>query len=122
MDYGIYSKEKCSSANAAAINKKRKLSSVDPVDSLKMGRRTDTTYIGGDDVELGCLEINKTNNQTKELLDGSIKMPTVMRDMLMKLVEESPTLVNELHILGYVIMGALQFKSRYFFFFYIYFI
>ncbi|KAI7859393.1 hypothetical protein BDC45DRAFT_475199 [Circinella umbellata] len=98
-------KEKPSTANAAATNRKRKLSAVEPTENLKMGRRTDTTYIGGDGVELGCLEIGKTNNQTKELMDGSIKMPVVMRDMLMKLVEETPSLVNKLHILGYMIMG-----------------
>ncbi|KAG2222833.1 hypothetical protein INT45_000448 [Circinella minor] len=88
----IYSKEKPSTANAAATDRKRKLSA-------------DTTYIGGDGVELGCLEIGKTNIQTKELMDGSIKMPVVMRDMLMELVEETTPLVNKLHILGYVIMG-----------------
>ncbi|KAI9466435.1 hypothetical protein BDB00DRAFT_872194 [Zychaea mexicana] len=70
-----------------------------------MGRRTDTTYIGGNGVELGCLEIGRTNDQTKEFIDGSIKMPMVMRDMLLKLVEENPALVNQLHILGYLIMG-----------------
>ncbi|KAI7858785.1 hypothetical protein BDC45DRAFT_564895 [Circinella umbellata] len=99
------SEEKSSSANAAATNQKRKLSAVEPVDNLKMGRRTDTSYIGGGDVELGCLEIGKASDQTKEFMDGSIKMPIVMRDMLLKLVEESQALVNELHTLGYVIMG-----------------
>ena len=63
----IYSKEKPSTANAAATNRKRKLSAVEPAENLKMGRRTDTTYIGGDRVELGCLEIGKTNNQIKDL-------------------------------------------------------
>ena len=50
--------------------------------------------------------------------DSSVKMPIVMKDMLMKLVEESPTPLNELHMLGYVIMGALQLIICYFFFLY----
>ncbi|KAI9484340.1 hypothetical protein BDB00DRAFT_153947 [Zychaea mexicana] len=104
-DIAALGKEKHSTASASATNQKRKLSAVDPVENLKMGRRTDTTYIGGNGVELGCLEIGRTNDQTKEFIDGSIKMPMVMRDMLLKLVEENPALVNQLHILGYLIMG-----------------
>ncbi|KAG2221872.1 hypothetical protein INT45_012516, partial [Circinella minor] len=105
LDYDVFSKEKSSSANAAATNQKRKLSAVEPVDNLKMGRRTNTNYIGGDGVELECLEVGKASDQTKEFMDGSIKMPIVMRDMLLKLAGKSPVLVNELHVLRYVIMG-----------------
>ncbi|KAI7851221.1 hypothetical protein BDC45DRAFT_572304 [Circinella umbellata] len=105
LDYDACSKEKSSTASAFATNQKRELSAVDPVENSKMGRRTDTAYIGGNDVEVGCLEIGKTNHQTKEFMDGSIKMPIAMKDMLMKLVEQNSSLVNQLHILGYLIMG-----------------
>lgn len=69
-----------------------------------MGRRTDTVYVAGN-VELGCLEIGGPTDQTKEWKDSRIKMPIVMKDMLLQIAETSPSIVNKVHILGYVING-----------------
>ncbi|KAI9488879.1 hypothetical protein BDB00DRAFT_771698, partial [Zychaea mexicana] len=99
-------KEKSSVANAEASNNKRKISAVNVVNSLKIGRRMDTVYVGAGDVELGCLKIGKTSDQTKEWSNGLIKMPIVMRDMLLKMVNRSPDLINKLHTMGYNINGT----------------
>ena len=104
----VNSKESSSTANASANNNKRKLSAIEPIERQKMGRRMDTVYAGKRQVEVGCMEIGKSINQTKEWQDGRLKMPIVMRDMLMSMVEETPALLHTLHTMGYSINGMLR--------------
>ena len=62
-----------------------------------MGRKVDEVYIGGD-IELGCMEIGGSSaDQTKELKDGQMKMPYVMKDMLLDIANKSPSLVHKVH-------------------------
>ena len=51
----------------------------------------DAVYVGGRK-ELGCMEIGHDVDQTKGLKDGSMKMPIVMKDMLLQIAEETPLL------------------------------
>ncbi|EIE83864.1 hypothetical protein RO3G_08569 [Rhizopus delemar RA 99-880] len=68
------SKEKGSMANADARNRKRLLSAMKQTPNAKQGHKMDTIYLAGDN-ELGCLEISGTNDTSKAMKDGQIKMP-----------------------------------------------
>ena len=99
------SKEKSSSANSTASNNKRKLSSTDEICRKAMGRKMDTVFIGGN-IELGCMEIGgRTEDHTKEMQDGSFKMPLVMKDMLVDIVNKTPSLLHDVGITGFCING-----------------
>ncbi|KAI9467450.1 hypothetical protein BDB00DRAFT_777725, partial [Zychaea mexicana] len=100
-----YRKEKSSKANAIATNKKCKLSAINEVQRRAASRKIDAVYIGGRR-GLGCMETGSTVDQTKELMDGYMKMPIVMKDMLLQIVEEAPSLLHEIDITGYVISGT----------------
>ncbi|KAL1933711.1 hypothetical protein VTP01DRAFT_7801, partial [Rhizomucor pusillus] len=99
-----YGTEKSSRANAAALNSKRRLSAVDEIENRKMGRKVDTVYVSGS-TELGCTEIGAVVDQTKAFKDSSIKMPSVLRDMLL-MVTYTPELLRECHVLGYSMNGG----------------
>ncbi|KAL7322444.1 hypothetical protein PS15p_211443 [Mucor circinelloides] len=55
--------------------------------------------------EIGCGECALVGgvNTTKEFQDAGFKMPKVMRDMMYKIVSDSPGLVHKLHIHGFYI-------------------
>ena len=97
-------KEKPCIANAAASNGKRKLSAIDEIQRKAMGRRMDAIYAGGG-IEPGCMEIGTAADLTKELKDGKMKMPVVLKDMLLQIVEAVPTLLHQPNVTGYVING-----------------
>ncbi|KAI9004825.1 hypothetical protein CLU79DRAFT_713434, partial [Phycomyces nitens] len=92
-------------ANSKPINSKRKLSSIEEVSRKATGRKMDSIYVGAD-MELGALEIGggKTND-TKDLKDGYLKLPTVMKDMLNDIVDKYPTIKEKVNIVGYNIQG-----------------
>ncbi|KAI9488956.1 hypothetical protein BDB00DRAFT_963026 [Zychaea mexicana] len=96
-------KEGSSKANADENNKKRCISAVDPAIHRKMGRKMDLLYESSGK-ELGCIEIGKDEDQTKEMKDGLLKMPIVMHDMLLQ-VAFSESLLRCVHVLGFVIVG-----------------
>ncbi|KAI8084432.1 uncharacterized protein BX664DRAFT_315990 [Halteromyces radiatus] len=92
--------EKSSVANSLAINNKRRLSAIDEICNKKMGRKMDTVYVAGD-FELGCLEMGGYSNQTKEWRDSRIKMAVVKKDMLLRIIDTAPAVINDVHVIGY---------------------
>ncbi|KAI9491022.1 hypothetical protein BDB00DRAFT_767813, partial [Zychaea mexicana] len=80
-----------------------KLSAIDPIERRRMGRRVDTVFASGP-IELGCTEIGSKNDQTKTLTDGSLKMPLVLRDMLLD-VTYAPSLLHRSHVVEYSMNG-----------------
>lgn len=102
--FSYQSKEKTSKANGFAKNAKRKLSAVDQVEHKRMGRRMDAIYEGSN-VELGCLEIGQISDQTKEMHDSKLKLPMVMKDMMLAIMTSAPDLLHHIHIVGYNING-----------------
>ncbi|KAG2217431.1 hypothetical protein INT45_000705 [Circinella minor] len=68
-------------ANSDAINKKRTVSASDSVMNRKMGHRVDVKYATCD-AEIGCIEIGKRHDQTKEMKGGLVKMTLIMHDIL----------------------------------------
>ncbi|CAO3593894.1 unnamed protein product [Absidia cylindrospora] len=57
-------------------------------------------------MEIGCLEADRTSNLTKAWDDGRLKMPIVMKDMLLEILNSNSVHVNDIHIIGYLISGA----------------
>jgi hypothetical protein len=96
----IISGEKCSKASADVANLNRSLGNFT---RQHCGRKMDYLFMTKDsDVELGCGECALLGgiNTTKELQDAGFKMPKVMRDMMYKIVADSPGLVHKLNIPG----------------------
>ncbi|KAI9472914.1 hypothetical protein BDB00DRAFT_793520 [Zychaea mexicana] len=96
--------EKSSEANASLVNQDRQLSSIMPITNQKMGRRVDTLFNCGH-IELGCTEIGATKDQTKEMHDSFLKMPIILRDMLL-LATFRPNLLHQSHVIGCSISGV----------------
>ncbi|KAI9493042.1 hypothetical protein BDB00DRAFT_764374, partial [Zychaea mexicana] len=103
----FYSTEVSSEANANAVNSSRQLSSVTAISNRKMGRRGDTMFKYGSE-ELGCSEVGATRDQTKAFCDCSMKMPLVLRDMLLSVTYDS-SLLHTAHVIGYSITGMYDF-------------
>ncbi|KAG2224773.1 hypothetical protein INT45_005297 [Circinella minor] len=96
--------EVSSEANAHAINSSRQLSSITAISNRKMGRRGDTIFKYGSE-ELGCSEVGAARDQTKAFRDCSMKMPLVLRDMLLSATYDS-SLLHAAHVIGYSIIGG----------------
>ena len=64
----------------------------------------DAIYIGGEK-ELGCMEIGREADQTKEWKDGKVKMPVVIQDELREIVQEATGLLHKVDIIGYAVHG-----------------
>ncbi|KAI8391810.1 uncharacterized protein BYT42DRAFT_558157 [Radiomyces spectabilis] len=94
------SKEKGSMANADALNPKRLLSAMKQAPNAKPGHRMDTIYLAGDK-ELGCLEIGGTSDISKAMKDGQMKLPIVMKDMLLRIAKTTNIRVTDIRIVGY---------------------
>ncbi|KAI8144670.1 hypothetical protein BJV82DRAFT_605789 [Fennellomyces sp. T-0311] len=97
-------KERSSAASAKASNSKRKLSSVDEITRKAMGRKMDTVYVGGE-IELGAMEIGGLQDDTKGFKDGMVKLPRVMKDMLVAIANKAPSCLRQTHITGFSING-----------------
>lgn len=95
-----------SNANSKGRNAKRKLSAITEVERAKFGNRMDVIYRSGI-TEYGCLEIGHKNNITKEMWDAEIKLPIVMKDILVSLTNVAVDLLHELHTTGYNISGKI---------------
>ncbi|KAI9491827.1 hypothetical protein BDB00DRAFT_747590, partial [Zychaea mexicana] len=54
--------------------------------------------------ELGCCEVGAAKDQSKAFHDCSLKMPLVLRDMLLQLTY-TPSLLHKSHVIGYSITG-----------------
>ena len=105
--FPLHSIEISSKANANAVNAYRQLSSTNAIANRKMGRRGDTIYKCGPR-ELGCCEVGAAQDQTKEFRDCALKMPLVLRDMLLALTYD-PSLLHKSHVIGYSISGRYDF-------------
>ncbi|KAI9345952.1 hypothetical protein BD770DRAFT_413887 [Pilaira anomala] len=113
-------KEKASTANRSENNSKRKLSSVEEMTRKVIGRKMNSVYIGAE-LELGAAENESRGKEyttqhpengnkkddTKNLSDGYLKLPIVMKDMLKNIVENYPEIRNEVNIIGYNVQGNL---------------
>lgn len=65
-----------------------------------MGRRMDAVYVSAG-VYLGALEIGGKNDNTKDFKDGYIKLPHVMKDQLKAIIDDHPSIMPDVAIVGY---------------------
>ncbi|OAC98213.1 hypothetical protein MUCCIDRAFT_115737 [Mucor lusitanicus CBS 277.49] len=76
------------------------------------GRKMDYLFITKqtDFFEVGCGECALVGGvkTTKELVDAGFKMAKIMRDMMFKIVKESPGLLHKLHMTGFYIADNMQ--------------
>jgi hypothetical protein len=72
------------------------------------GRKIDMIFKSAS-AELGCMECGRSDgvNTTKEMLDGLIKLPKVLKDTFISLCKFAPSLVNDLIIPGVIIMSKI---------------
>lgn len=106
-----YRKERGSIAHGNAINKDRRISGADPIHNRKHGKKMDCIYVAGA-FELGCLEIGGlSNDQTKAYADGMLKLPIVLKDMMIDISTRSNASLNELVLVGYNISGNFPSSS-----------
>ncbi|KAI9019208.1 hypothetical protein CLU79DRAFT_705285 [Phycomyces nitens] len=103
-DINANSGEKSCASNANIKNNKRSLDAITPITKRKMGRKVDVIYSEGD-IELGLVEIGKTNDQTKCLSDG-MKLLKLMKDTLITTTEQFPSITHELRTVGLLLMGT----------------
>ncbi|KAL7310821.1 hypothetical protein PS15m_010265 [Mucor circinelloides] len=94
------SNKKSSVASSQTSNSKRKLSSMEEVSRKAAGRKMDTIYAAAE-MELGALEIGSKKNGIKDLIDGQLKLPIVMKDMLKFIADKHPTIKEKVNIVGY---------------------
>ncbi|KAI9488924.1 hypothetical protein BDB00DRAFT_771644, partial [Zychaea mexicana] len=92
-----------SKANADALNKKRSISAIEPATNRRVGRKIDVIY-SANRKEVGCVEIGKNEDQTKEMKDSLTKMPLIMHDMLSQVAYSQKSL-HQVQMLGFVING-----------------
>ncbi|KAG0166403.1 hypothetical protein DFQ28_006568, partial [Apophysomyces sp. BC1034] len=85
-------KEKSSNANVTARNAKRKLSAIGDIEDKKM-------------------EIGASDDKTKEFQDAKMKLSIVLKDMLLRIAEQMPSIFREAHILGYNINKTYYIRS-----------
>lgn len=72
------------------------------------GRKVDMIF-KSTSAELGCMECGRSDgvNTTKEMSDGLIKLPKVLKDMFISLYNIAPSLVNDFAIPGVIIMSKI---------------
>jgi hypothetical protein len=72
------------------------------------GRKIDMVF-KSTSAELGCMECDRSDgvNTTKEMSDGMIKLPKVLKDMFVSLCNLAPSLVNDFTIPGIIIMSKI---------------
>ncbi|KAG2191987.1 hypothetical protein INT47_000779 [Mucor saturninus] len=99
--------EKSSSASSDSRNQSRMIASVDPMARKLCGRKVDMIF-KSTSAELGCMECDRSDgvNTTKEMSDGLIKLPKVLKDMLISLCNIAPSLVNDFAVPGVIIMNS----------------
>ncbi|KAI9498531.1 hypothetical protein BDB00DRAFT_867173 [Zychaea mexicana] len=95
--------EGLSKANTDALNRKRSISAIEPATNRRVGREIDVIY-SANRKEVGCVEIGKNEDQTKEMKDSLTKMPLIMHDMLSQVAYSQKSL-RQVQILGFVING-----------------
>ncbi|KAI9498538.1 hypothetical protein BDB00DRAFT_783693 [Zychaea mexicana] len=82
---------------------KRSISAIEPATNRRVGREIDVIY-SANRKEVGCVEIGKNEDQTKEMKDSLTKMPLIMHDMLSQVAYSQKSL-HQVQILGFVING-----------------
>ncbi|OAD77523.1 hypothetical protein PHYBLDRAFT_141406 [Phycomyces blakesleeanus NRRL 1555(-)] len=103
-DINANSGEKSCVSNASVKNSKRSLDAISPTIKRRMGRKVDVIFSEGD-IELGLIELGKSNDQTKSLSDG-MKLMKLMKDTLVATTDQLPVITHKLRTVGFLLVGT----------------
>ncbi|KAG1145190.1 hypothetical protein G6F37_012183 [Rhizopus arrhizus] len=93
--------EKSSKSSAATRNNERAIAGEEKMERKLIGRKVDLLF-QRQNLEYGCSECGRYEDQTKELYDGSFKMVKVLKDMLYNLHTTAPNSVREFILVGFL--------------------
>ncbi|KAI9495808.1 hypothetical protein BDB00DRAFT_759640, partial [Zychaea mexicana] len=76
------------------------------LDRKLVGTKVDLIFINGAH-EYGCLEVTCSNDQhnTKATIEGRLKLPRTLKDMLASLSKMAPTRTHDLKVIGFIVTG-----------------
>jgi hypothetical protein len=104
-----FSGKKSSLASSNSSNQDRSLATTEKLERKLCGRKMDLIFKWRR-FEFGCAECGRENvsKETKELHDGALKMPKVMKDMFIDLCVRAPTHLRDFITTGFVMMGKFS--------------
>lgn len=99
-------------ASSDSRNQDRTIAGIEPMSRKLTGRKLDMVFKSSA-YELGIMEGGRSEglNSTKEISDGSVKMPKVLKDTLVALCSSSPTLTNQLSVPGVILMSNVIYSQ-----------
>ncbi|KAI9364102.1 hypothetical protein BD770DRAFT_309044, partial [Pilaira anomala] len=97
--------EKSSVSSSEGRNYDRCLGGVKKLTRKATGHKMDMIF-KNESGEFGCAECGRFYdlNSTKELMDGSFKLPKIMKDMLAHVCNDAPSSIRKLEIAGFMIL------------------
>ncbi|KAL0073907.1 hypothetical protein F4703DRAFT_1377390 [Phycomyces blakesleeanus] len=100
------SSEICSKASSFESNRGRQIASVTNIGRKKSAKRPDHIFRYGS-FELGISEAAKVSDENgdKDIKDSRIKAPKLMKDLMQKILENKPGLINTLRIPSIIMSG-----------------
>ncbi|KAG1046697.1 hypothetical protein G6F43_010827 [Rhizopus delemar] len=106
QDQLIAKREKTSEVSSEQMNQRRKLSSVDKIARQKTGKRVDMAF-RYDGYDIGVYEAKKSSREYSDegITDQQIKVPKIMKGMLIKLLTVAPTKLRQLETVGIITCG-----------------
>ncbi|KAI9499331.1 hypothetical protein BDB00DRAFT_783398 [Zychaea mexicana] len=102
--------EKTSAASALRKNEGRNNAGVEAMTRKALGHRGDLIFVKSG-LELGCGELGRYDRGpkgSKEMREGFLKTPKMMKDELCALIAKCPDQVAKLRIVGFISMGNLE--------------
>ncbi|KAI7856196.1 hypothetical protein BDC45DRAFT_437975, partial [Circinella umbellata] len=99
--------EKTNMASSSRKNESRVPAGVAPMKRKAIGRRGDLIFVKGG-IEVGCGELGKVDSGakgTKEMKEGFLKAPKMMKDQLAALINKRPDQFEKLRVVGFISMG-----------------
>lgn len=95
-----------SDTSSKQLNRKRKLSSTEQINRQKSGKRVDLLFKYGD-FELGAYEAAKCSKDysNKGISDSQLKLPKILKGMLLRLLIVAPKKLRQLKTVGIVTSG-----------------
>ncbi|KAF7723901.1 hypothetical protein EC973_001524 [Apophysomyces ossiformis] len=104
-EFNVRCGEKASTASSARRNSERTIAGLQDISRKIVGQKVDmiVRFVAE---EFACAEAGRdSNGTTKELVEGMLKCPKSLRDMIFKLATLNPSEVHDIVTFGFVFMG-----------------
>ncbi|CEG64305.1 hypothetical protein RMATCC62417_01303 [Rhizopus microsporus] len=95
------------------MNQRRKLSSVDKVTRQKKGKVVDMVF-KYDGYDIGAYETKRSSREYNDevITDERIKVPKIMKGILIKLLTIAPTKLRQLETVGIITSGSKSGRAK----------